>query len=304
MASELNANNSNFTAKDIESLQGLTGNQATKLYVCKIEAINDDNTLEVTILNGDESNKIIHNVKIATPYKTPTSGMVFIPEVGAMGILLVLSETYKFIISYFNMGDVLSSISKELNLGEIFFKTPFGSYIKMNNDNSIDIHTGSSTALFLDRDEIIEMSENKTSLNIAKEEFSGIENNIVYTTEKYYDKDISSPLSNSEVLEEAGDLLYTDIPIDERKPIMEVSKGNVLDEKGNKVKLSLYESFNPDAAYRLKVEGSKCTFSLMIGKDGSGQIDANILKINCNELDLKETPEVSYENIVFTKEGE
>ena len=48
------------------------------------------------------------------------------------------------------MGDVLSSIGKQLDLGEIFLKTPFGSYIKMNNDNSIDIHTGSSTALFLD----------------------------------------------------------------------------------------------------------------------------------------------------------
>ena len=124
MASELNANNPNFTVQDIQSLQGLTGNRPTSLYVCKIEAINEDNTLEVSILSGEESNKIIHNVRVATPYKTPTSGIVFYPEVGAMGILLVINETYKFIISYFNMGDVLSSIGKQLDLGEIFLKTP------------------------------------------------------------------------------------------------------------------------------------------------------------------------------------
>ena len=304
MASELNANNPNFTVQDIQSLQGLTGNRPTSLYVCKIEAINEDNTLEVSILSGEESNKIVHNVRVATPYKTPTSGIVFYPEVGAMGILLVINETYKFIISYFNMGDVLSSIGKQLDLGEIFLKTPFGSYIKMNNDNSIDIHTGSSTALFLDKDEIVEMSESKTSLNISKEVFSGVENNVVHTKEKYYDKDVSSSLSNSEILEEAGDLLYVDIPIEERNPILEISKGNVIDDKGNKVKLSIYESFNPEAAYRLEVKGNKSNFSLMIGKDGSAQIDANILKINCNELDLKGTPETSYKNIVFTKEDD
>ena len=34
-----------------------------------------------------------------------------------------------------------------------------------------------------------------------------------------------------------------------------------LDDKGNKVKLSIYESFNPEAADRLEVKGNKSNFS-------------------------------------------
>jgi hypothetical protein len=304
MATNISTNSSNYTATDIKTLQGLTGEQATTFNVCKVESINEDKTVNVSILSGNDSNKIIHNVRVASPYKSATSGIAFYPEVGSMAILLTISESYKFIITYFSVSDVTAEITKELDLGEIFFKTPCGSFIKMNNDNSIDIHTGSSTAFLMENDEIMEMSESKTEINLAKEEFSGVKNGNVLSEEKYYDKDIESKLSDSELLEEASDLLYVDIPLEKRVPIIEVSKGSIVDDNNNKVKMSIYDSFNPDVAYMLKVNGSQHSFNLKIGKDGSLQIDANIVKLSCEKLDIEDTTHVKDSKIVFTKDGD
>lgn len=304
MASNIDINNPNFTARDIEILQGTTGEKGLEISVCKVEKINDDKTVDVSILSGSNANKLVHSVKIVTPYKTANTGMILMPEVGATGIMVVLSDVYKFIIGFFNISDALSSLYTEMSPGEFIFRTPQGSHIKMSDNNSIDIHTGSSTALLLDNDAILETSESKTSINIAKEEYSGVSNGTVYNIEKIYDKDISSPLTNSEILTEANDLLYPDIPIDERKPIIEIQKGNVFDESERPVKLSLYESFNPEAAYSLKVDGTESTFKLLIGKDGSVQVMANKIKLDCNEIDLKNTPNISYGDMVFLKEDE
>lgn len=295
--------NTNLPSEVISKLINLTGDVAQEIAVGKVEKINADKTINVSIITGINTNKIFNGVRILSPYKNGESGVVIIPEVGALVLVVIVNSAYQFIVGYLNYHDNISDLINNAKEGEFIFKTPFGSYIKMNEDNSIDIHTGENSSLFLDKELFVKASESTYEVDVASEKFSGVKGDIVYTSEKCYDKDVKSPQTNKDIVEGLGDLLYPYVEIEQRKPIIEISKGNVLDENNKLVKLSVFETNNPLAAYRIKVD-SEGSSEILIGKDGSIQIRANVIKIDSNKIDLTGTPKISVKNMNFMKEGE
>ena len=297
--------NTSLPSEMISKLINLTGDVSQEIAVGKVEKINADKTVNVSIITGVDTNKIFNSVRTLSPYKNGESGIVIVPEVGSLVVVVIVNSVYQFIIGYLNYHDNISNLVNNAREGEFIFKTPFGSYIKMNEDNSIDIHSGENSSLFLDKEIFVKASESSYEVDVASEKFSGVKGDIVYTTEKCYDKDISSPQTNKDIVEGLGDLLYPYIEIEERKPVIEISKGNVLDKSNELVKLSIFESNNPLAAYRIKINGIEENPSeILIGKDGSIQIRANVIKIDSNKIDLTGTPKISVKNMNFMKEGD
>ena len=124
---------------------------------------------------------------------------------------------------------------------------------------------------------------------------------VVQGVEKWYDNDVESELSNKEIIESVNSLGETYIELTERKPIIEIQKSNVIDDNGDKVKLDIYEDpqENPEACYKLEVDGRKNKFKILIGKDGSIQIEGNVVKVKCNDLDLTESRNIGYSSLNF-----
>lgn len=296
--------NTNLPSEIIKKLIDLTGETTQELAVGRIEKINPDKTINVSIVTGTNTNKIFNSVRMLSPYKNGESGIIAMPEIGSLVLIAIVNTAYQFIIGYLNYHENTSNLVNNAKEGEFIFQTPFGSYIRMNEDNTVDIHTGENSSFFLDKDMIVRASESNYTVDVAGERFSGIQGGVVYNEEKWYDEDVSSPQTNEEMIENIGDLLYPYIELNERKPIIEISKGNVLDENNRQVKLSIFESNNPLAAYRLKINGEENDCQILIGKDGSIQINANVIKIDSKKIDLIGTPRVDVNKMNILKEGE
>ena len=294
--------NTNLPSEVIKTLIDLTGETTQELAVARVEKINTDKTVNVCIVSGTNSNKIFNSVRILSPYKSGESGIIAMPEVGSIALVAIVNTAYQFIIGYLNYHDNVTNIVSNAKEGEMIFQTPFGSYIKMNEDNTVDIHTGENSSLFLDKTMIVRASESNYTVDVAGERFSGVEGDIVYNNEKWYDEDVKSNQSNKDLVEGIGDLLYPYIELEERKPILEISKGNVLDENNKQVRLSIFESKNPEAAYRIKINSESRPCQILIGKDGSIQIEANVIKIDSKKIDLTNTPKMTVTNMNIMKE--
>ena len=294
--------NTNLPSEIIKTLIDVTGETTQELAIARVEKVNLDKTVNVSIITGTNTNKIFNSVRILSPYKSGESGIIIVPEVGSMVLMVIVNSAYQFIVGYLNHHDNTSNLINDAKEGEFIFQTPFGSYIRMNQDNSVDIHTGESSSLFLDKNMIIRASESNYTIDVAGERFSGVTDNIVHNVEKWYDEDIKSSQSNNEIIEGVGDLLYPYIELEERKPIIEISKGNVLDENNKQVKLSIFESGNPLAAYKIKVNSDENPCSILIGKDGSIQIEANVIKINSNKIDLTGSHKMTVNKLNIMKE--
>ena len=279
----------------------MLGNSATELAVCRIDKINTDMTVDVTVISGTSNAKMIHRVRLTSPYRNEGNGIIVMPEVGTLVLVAIISDLYQFVISYLNYTDNTVDEIKNLKEGEYLLKSKQGSYIKFNDNQGIDIHSGSNSALFIDNDNLLEVSETKTSINMACESTSGVVNNVVQGVEKWYDNDVESELSNKEIIESVNSLGETYIELTERKPIIEIQKSNVIDDNGDKVKLDIYEDpqENPEACYKLEVDGRKNKFKILIGKDGSIQIEGNVVKVKCNDLDLTESRNIGYSSLNF-----
>lgn len=280
----------------------MLGNSPTELAICRIDKINSDMTVDVTVISGASGTKMIHRVRLTSPYRNEGDGIIIMPEVGALAIVAIISDVYQFIISYINYSDSNVEEIRNLKEGEYLLKSKQGSYIKFNDNQGLDMHSGSNSAIFLDNDSLLEVTETKTSVNVACESVAGVVGDIVQGVEKWYDKDIESELSNDEIVESVASLGETYIELKERKPIIEIQKANVVNDSNEKVKLELYEDpqENPDACYRLEVngnEGSKC--KILIGKDGSIELEGNVVKLKCNDLDLTESHKLSYSSLNF-----
>lgn len=279
----------------------MLGNSQTQLAVCRIDKINSDMTVDVTVISGSSGTKMIHRVRLTSPYRNEGNGIIVMPEVGALAIVAVISDMYQFILSYLNYSDNTVDEVRNLKEGEYVLKSKQGSYIKFNDNQGIDIHSGSNTALFIDNDSLSEATETKVSINVANESVSGIVDGIVQGVEKWYDNDIESELSNEEIVNSVSSLGETYIELNERKPIIEIQKGNVVNEAKEKVKLSLYEEpkNNPDACYKLEVNSNKGNFKILIGKDGSLELEGNVVKLKCSNLDLTNSNNISYSSLNF-----
>ncbi len=300
----MSAVNTNLPSEVIKTLIDLTGETTQELAVARVEKINNDKTVNVCIVSGTNSNKIFHSVRMLSPYKSGESGIIAMPEVGSIALVAIVNTAYQFIIGYLNYHDNITQVVNETKEGEMIFKTPFGSYVKMGEDNTVDIHTGENSSLFLGKEMIIKAAESNYTVDVAGERFSGVEGNIVHNSEKWYDEDIKSNQSNSELIESIGDLLYPYAELEDRKPILEISKGNVLDSNNEKVTLSVFESKNPEAAYRIKINSEGKPGQILIGKDGSIQIEANVIKIKSKKIDLTDTPKMTVSNMNIMKEGD
>ena len=219
----------------------MLGNSATELAVCRIDKINTDMTVDVTVISGTSNAKMIHRVRLTSPYRNEGNGIIVMPEVGTLVLVAIISDLYQFVISYLNYTDNTVDEIRNLKEGEYLLKSKQGSYIKFNDNQGIDIHSGSNSALFIDNDNLLEVSETKTSINMACESTSGVVNNVVQGVEKWYDNDVESELSNKEIIESVNSLGETYIELTERKPIIEIQKSNVIDDNGDKVKLDIYE---------------------------------------------------------------
>ena len=279
----------------------MLGNSATELAVCRIDKINTDMTVDVTVISGTSNAKMIHRVRLTSPYRNEGNGIIVMPEVGTLVLVAIISDLYQFVISYLNYTDNTVDEIRNLKEGEYLLKSKQGSYIKFNDNQGIDIHSGSNSALFIDNDNLLEVSETKTSINMACESTSGVVINVVQGVEKWYDNDVESELSNKEIIESVNSLGETYIELTERKPIIEIQKSNVIDDNGDKVKLDIYEDpqENPEACYKLEEERRKNKFKILIGKDGSIQIEGNVVKVKCNDLDLTESRNIGYSSLNF-----
>lgn len=279
----------------------MLGNTKTELAVCRIDKINSDMTVDVTVISGVSGTKMIHRVRLTSPYRNEGNGIIVMPEVGALAIVAIISDVYQFILSYINYSDSNVEEIRDLKEGEYLLKSKQGSYIRFNDNQGIDIHSGSNTAIFLDNDCLTEVSETKTSVNIANESISGIVDGVVQGVEKWYDNDVESELSNQDIVDSVSSLGETYIELKERKPIIEIQKGNVINESKENVKLSLYElpEDNPIACYKLEVNGSKGALKILIGKDGSIELEGNVVKLKCNNLDLTNSNNISYSALNF-----
>lgn len=280
----------------------MLGNSQTELAVCRIDKINSDMTVDVTVMSGTSGTKMIHRVRLTSPYRNEGDGIIVMPEVGALAIVAIISDVYQFIISYINYSDSNVEEIRNLKEGEYLLKSKQGSYIKFNDNQGIDMHSGSNSAIFLDNDSLLEVTETKTSINIACESTTGIIDDIVQGVEKWYDSDVDSNLSNYDIVENVSSLGDTYIDLKERKPIIEIQKANVINDSNEVVKLELYEDVqeNPDACYKLEVNGSaggKC--KILIGKDGSIELEGNVVKLKCNDLDLTNSHKLSYSSLSF-----
>ena len=289
------------TANVEQYKNSMLGNAAQQIAVCRIDKINSDMTVDVTVMSGTSGTKMIHRVRLTSPYRNEGNGIIIMPEVGTLALVAIISDVYQFIISYLNYSDNNVEDIRELKQGEYILKSKEGSYIKFNDNQGIDIHSGGNSAIFIDNDSLFEVSETKTSTNIACESTSGVINDIVQGVERWYDKDIESELTNDEIVDSMASLGESYLEIKERKPIIEIQKGNVVDNSGKKVKLSLFENpeENPEACYKLEVNGSATKFKIIIGKDGSMELEGNSLKIKCNDLDLTESNNLSYSSLNF-----
>lgn len=280
----------------------MLGNTQTQLAVCRIDKINSDMTVDVTVMSGTSGTKMIHRVRLTSPYRNEGDGIIVMPEVGSLAIIAILSDVYQFIISYINYSDSNVEDIRSLKEGEYLLKSKQGSYIKFNDNQGLDMHSGSNSAIFLDNDSLLEVTETKTSINVACESVAGVVDDIVQGVEKWYDKDVESELSNDEIVESVASLGETYIELKERKPIIEIQKANVTDSSNNKVKLELYEDpqENPEACYKLEVSGKEDNkFKILIGKDGSIELEGNVVKLKCNDLDLTESHKLSYSSLSF-----
>lgn len=279
----------------------MLGNSTTQLAVCRIDKINSDMTVDVTVISGVSGTKMIHRVRLTSPYRNEGDGIIVMPDIGALAIVAIISDVYQFVLSYLNYSDNSVEDIRNLKKGEYLIKSKQGSYIKFNDNQGIDMHSGSNTALFLDNDSLSEATETKTSINVASESVSGVVEGVVQGVERWYDKDIESDLTNSEIVDSVSSLGETYIELNERKPIIEIQKGNVVDEFKKNVKLNIYEESedNPDACYKLEVNGSKGILKILIGKDGSIELEGNSVKLKCNNLDLTESNNISYSSLNF-----
>lgn len=279
----------------------MLGNSATQLAVCRIDKINSDMTVDVTVISGASGTKMIHRVRLTSPYRKEGNGIIVMPEIGALAIVAVISDVYQFVLSYLNYSDNSVEEIRNLKEGEYLLKSKQGSYIKFNDNQGIDIHSGSNTAVFLDNDSLSEVTETKSSINIASESTSGVIDGVVQGIEKWYDSDVESELSNKDIVNCVSSLGETYIELKERKPIVEIQKGNVVDEFKEKIKLNLYEDpvNNPDACYKLEINSSKGSLKILIGKDGSIELEGNSVKLKCNNLDLTESNNISYSSLNF-----
>lgn len=290
------------TVSNIEKYNSnMLGNTPTQLAVCKIDKINSDMTVDVTVMSGTSGTKIIHRVRLTSPYRNEGDGIIVMPEVGSLAIVAIISDVYQFIISYLNYSDSSVEDIRNLKEGEYLLKSKQGSYIKFNDNQGIDIHSGSNSAIFIDNDSLSEVTETKTSINMACESTAGVIDNIVQGVEKWYDKDVESEFSNEDIVDSVASLGEAYIELKERKPIIEIQKANVIDDLNKKVKLELYEDpkDNPDACYKLEVSNDNNKFKILIGKDGSMQVEANVLKLKCNNLDLTQSNKLSYSSLNF-----
>lgn len=281
----------------------MLGNTSTQLVVCRIDKINSDMTVDATVISGASGTKIIHRVRLTSPYRNEGDGIIVMPDVGALAIVAIISDMYQFVLSYINYSDKNVEDIRNLKEGEYLLKSKKGSYIKFNDNQGIDIHSGNNSALFIDNDVLSEVSETKTSINIASESMHGIIDGVVQGVEKWYDNDIESGLTNEELVNSISSLGETYIELKERKPIIEIQKGNVIDGSKQNVTLSLYENpeENPEACYQLKInsKNSDDGCRILIGKDGSVEIISNVVKVKCNDIDLTESNNISYSSLNF-----
>ena len=270
------------------------------IALCRIEKVNPDATVDVTLVSEGAGTKTISRVRLASPYKYNDTGAIFMPEVGALAVIAIISDLYQIIIGYVNQSDGIVEEIANMEDGEFLFQTKAGSYIKFNDNKSIDIHSGENSTLVVGKDNILEATEFKQSFTVASENTQGMEGDIVYNIERCYDKDIESTLDNEELVQEASMSSTLGIDIIERVPILEIQKGNVV-KNGEPVKLSLYEeeADNPDACYMIEVASKGVPCRIMIGKDGSVQVEGNVVKLKCEELDLTESDLVSFTNLNF-----
>ena len=118
----------------------MLGNSATELAVCRIDKINTDMTVDVTVISGTSNAKMIHRVRLTSPYRNEGNGIIVMPEVGTLVLVAIISDLYQFVISYLNYTDNTVDEIRNLKEGEYLLKSKQGSYIKFNENQGIDIH--------------------------------------------------------------------------------------------------------------------------------------------------------------------
>lgn len=295
----------------VESSEDTLGIISQTMQLCRVEQVNSDLTVDVSVLSGNRTTATLNGVKVSSAYMRGTSGMVSMPEVGSIGVVAIISSVHQVILGFLNYGAPIDKEIYSMSEGEHFIRNEQGAAVRWNDNGGIDMSSSGTSSFHIAPDIIVEGSESKASATVASESFSGIDGDIVHSIEKCYDKDIEVDMTHDEIM---SSMDYSDMPSlyeKERTAVLEIQKGNVIEDVYDnesmivkKVKLDLYtfDEDNPEAAYRIKVmseEGNNC--SILIGKDGSVQVDANVLKINTDMIDMYKSRDIEYDKLNFMR---
>ena len=269
--------NNNQRVKDV------AGATMVNIELCKVEVVNSA-TMTLDVLRLSNAKKLT-GVPFCTPVRLMDKGMIVLPEIGAVGILATTAKREFFVIGFLSYANS-DSLKEVLTQGEMLFQSSGYGFLKMDDSGNLLLSSSSNTLSYLNETESGNISINLKSSTAARDIVSGIINNVVHEIERCYDKDISTLLSPDDLVNSV--LLDESIDIIKPTPVLEIQKGNVVDDNYNIVKLQIFENENPDACYSIKVlNNTEIKMQILIGKDGSVQLIANKLQLECNVLDLK-----------------
>lgn len=267
-----------------QQVKEISGKTFMSANLCKVEKVNQDSlTIDAFII---ETSKTVKNVPICSPVRRLGNGLLSLPEIGSLCLMLTIGSGNNFIIGFLSYSST-SDLGESLNDGEILLRSSDDNFLKLDNSGNISIMSKGISGVSFQKDLVDISSITIKQKTLAKEAISGSVKNIVRDVEKWYDKPIESILSTEELIDSI--LKDKDVIINKPEPILEIQRGNVVDDNDNILKLQLYEADenNPELCYRLAVnKQNNQVFSISIGKDGSCIIKGKELIFDFEKLDM------------------
>ncbi len=255
--------------KNKQRVANVMSDGISKIELCKIESINiAEMTASVQLIGNSQ---IMHEVPFCLPARFFDRGILYLPEEGALGVLVITEKKQPFIISFVSFKD-MEEISEDLLPGEILIQSKGYSFIKEDNAGNLLLGSPAGNFIVVKNDnEITQVSSTNTNNTLAKEFISGIVNNVVMEMEKIYDSEPTSSLSFDEIVEKV--MKNQEVSLQNPSPVIVIEKGNAVDESGQKVKLEI--DSNPDnnyeIAYRITIKDQSGNEQLSMAIDKAGR---------------------------------
>jgi len=240
-----------------------------------------------------ETGVVVTGVPFCLPFNFVDSGIMFIPEKGALALLGITSKQEAFILGFVSFSS-LENISEVLSPGEMLLQSKGHGFAKIDSNGNVIVRSADGNSIIVSGDGN-NYSSALTSVDrtIAREMISGIINGVILEVERTYDREISSSLDTEEIVRRILD--NKGIPITNPQPVVIIEKGNAVSATGEKLTLDVLELQQQEICYRISVhdiEGN-LAFSLTLDKDGNARMTGKKLILdfdNVVELDQGKAP--------------